>query len=145
MLVSRVRSGRWPQEAEAAESMVDVLDLIAEPYYELPRRARSGERAAAVDRVAEAGVPLLVLHPEDDLIVKVDAGADARGGGRAATTLVRVWILPAGAHGILEAIDSTFTYNVYRGFFERWARYAERRGLPAGAGPEVVYSASETG
>ena len=41
---------------------------------------------------------------------------------------VRVWILPAGAHGILEAIDSTFTYNVYRGFFERWARYAERPG-----------------
>ena len=51
---------------------------------------------------------------------------------------VRVWILPAGAHGILEAIDSTFTYNVYRGFFERWAalrrapaglaRWRERRG-----------------
>ena len=58
---------------------------------------------------------------------------------------VRVWILPAGAHGILEAIDSTFTYNVYRGFFERWARYAERPALPAGDAPEVVYSASEHG
>ena len=38
-----------------------------------------------------------------------------------------MWILPAGAHGALEAIDSKFTYNVYRGFFERWGRYAELR------------------
>ena len=62
MLVSRVRSGRWPEEAEAVETMVEVLDLIAEPYYgihadEIWRNARG------VDRVAEAKVPLLVLHP----------------------------------------------------------------------------------
>ena len=71
MLVSRVRSGRWPQEAEAAESMVDVLDLIAEPWYEMPAE-EIWRNARGADRVAEAGVPLLVLHPEDDVIVKVD-------------------------------------------------------------------------
>lgn len=63
----------------------------------------------------------------------------------AGNELVDVWILPAGAHGILEAIDSTFTYNVYRGFFERWASYAERGPLPTGKAPEVVYSASDNG
>ena len=140
MLVSRVRSGRWPQEAEAAESMVDVLDLIAEPWYEMPAE-QIWANARGADRVAEAGVPLLVLHPEDDVIVKVDEARKLEAAA-AANDNVRVWILPAGAHGILEAIDSTFTYNVYRGFFERWAGYAERRGLPAGAKPEVVYSAS---
>lgn len=142
MLVSRVRSGRWPQEAEAAESMVDVLDLIAEPWYGLPAE-QIWRNARGLDRVPDAAVPLLVLHPEDDVIVKVDEARklDAAAGGN---DNVRVWILPAGAHGILEAIDSTFTYNVYRGFFERWARYAERGGVGAGAEPEVVYSASGT-
>ena len=143
MLVSRVRSGRWPEEAEAVETMVEVLDLIAEPYYginadEIWRNARG------VDRVAEAKVPLLVLHPSDDVIVKVDQ-ARMLEAAAAGNDNVRVWILPAGAHGILEAIDSTFTYNVYRGFFERWARYAERPALPAGDEPEVVYSASDHG
>lgn len=143
MLVSRVRSGRWPAAAEAAESMVDVLDLIAEPYYEIPA-AEIWDNARGVDRVARARVPMLVLHPEDDVIVKVDQ-ARMLEQAAAANDGVEVWILPAGAHGILEAIDSTFTYNVYRGFFERWARYAERSGRPAGKAPEVVYSASESG
>ena len=139
MLVSRVRSGRWPDEAESVDSMVGVLELIAEPWYGLPaeqiwRNARGG------DRVAEAAVPLLVLHPEDDVIVKVDEARKIEAAA-ADNDNVRVWILPAGAHGILEAIDSVFTYNVYRGFFERWASYVEPRGLPPAGQPEVVYSA----
>ena len=40
--------------------------------------------------------------------------------------LVRVWILPAGSHGLLEAADPRWTHAVYRTFFERWATYAER-------------------
>ena len=35
--------------------------------------------------------------------------------------LVRVWILPAGSHGLLEAADPNWTHAVYRTFFERWA------------------------
>lgn len=143
MLVSRVRSGRWPAEAEAAESMVDVLDLIAEPYYGIPA-AEIWSNARGVDRVPGSKVPLLVLHPEDDVIVKVDQARMVERAA-AANDHVEVWILPAGAHGILEAIDSTFTYNVYRGFFERWARYAERRDRRAGDSAEVVYSAAKSG
>jgi len=144
MLISRVRSGRWPEEAEKAESMRAVLEVIAEPYYKLPA-AEIWQNARGVDRVAESKVPLLVLHPEDDVIIKVEHAEMLREAA-AGNDLVRVWTLPAGAHGILEAIDSTFTYNVYRGFFERWARYAEQdAGLPAGGAAEVVYSASETG
>jgi predicted alpha/beta-fold hydrolase len=143
MLVSRVRSGRWPEEAESAESMRAVLEVIAEPYYKLPAE-EIWANARGVDRVGDAAVPLLVLHPEDDVIVKVEHARmleqAAKGNDK-----VRVWVLPAGAHGILEAIDSTFTYNVYRGFFERFASYAERpQGLPA-TGAEVVYSASDPG
>jgi len=144
MLVSRVRSGRWPKEAEQAENMADVLEIIAEPYYGLPA-AEIWRNSRTVDRIGEAKVPVLVLHPEDDVIVKVEHArmlAEAAAGN----DLVRVWILPAGAHGILEAIDSTFTYNVYRLFFERWARYAERGEGQAGElGSEVVYSVAETG
>lgn len=139
MLISRVRSGRWPDEAESADSMEAVLELIAEPWYGLPAE-QIWKNARGIDKVPQAAVPLLVLHPEDDVIVKVD---EARKLDRAAAgnDNVRVWILPAGAHGILEAIDSTFTYNVYRGFFERWARYAERDGRPAAGEPKMVYSA----
>lgn len=144
MLISRVRSGRWPEEAEAAENMVQVLDIIAEPYYGVPAE-EIWRRASAVRRIGDARVPVLVLHPSDDVIVKVEHArllAQAAKGNE----LVRVWTLPAGAHGILEAIDSRFTYGVYRGFFERWAEYAERpEELAASSASEVVYSASETG
>ena len=97
-----------------------------------------------MDHVAEAKVPLLVLHPEDDQIIKVEHAEMLRDAA-AGNELVKVWILPAGAHGALEAIDSKFTYNVYRGFFERWGRYAERSDGAGGKSPEVVYSASHTG
>ena len=142
MLVSRVRSGRWPAEAEKAENMVQVLNLIAEPYYELPA-AQIWKNATAKAKIADAKVPVLVLHPEDDVIVKVEHAHMLEEAARD-NDLVRVWVLPAGAHGILEAIDSTFTYGVYRGFFDRWARYAERSGQSPAA-PEVVYSASDSG
>jgi pimeloyl-ACP methyl ester carboxylesterase len=136
-LISRVRSGRWPSEAE---DMARIMDVVAGPYYGL-----SGDEiwrnATAVDHVAEAKVPLLILHPEDDQIVKVEHARMLEQAARG-NDLVRVWILPAGAHGILEAIDSRFTYGVYRGFFERWGRYAERDGARAdGQAAEVVYSA----
>ena len=141
-LISRVRSGRWPEEAE---DMTQIMDVIAGPYYGL-----SGDEiwrnATGVDHVAEAKVPLLILHPSDDRIVKVEHAEMLRAAA-AGNDLVRVWVLPAGAHGILEAIDSAFTYNVYRGFFERWGRYAERPGARENGEVQagVVYSASHTG
>ena len=60
--------------------------------------------------------------------------------------LVRVWILRAGSHGLLEAADPRWTHLVYRTFFERWATYAERSVPQAnGHGPELVYSSQEPG
>ena len=141
MLTSRVRSGRWPPEAE---SMPRALEVIAAPYYGVDVE-EIWRRAAPVNHIADAKVPVLVLHPEDDPIVKVEHArmlADAAAGNE----LVRVWRLPTGAHGILEAIDSTWTYGVYRTFFERWARYPEReRALPAGEDGKVVYSGPDGG
>jgi predicted alpha/beta-fold hydrolase len=145
MLISRVRSGRWPEETEEAGNMRAVLELIAEPYYKLPAE-EIWRNARGVDRIGDAKVPLLVLHPEDDVIVKCEHAEMLREAAKDNDN-VRVWILPAGSHGILEAIDSKFTYNVYRGFFERFAKYEERRPpkLPTGPGAEVVYSAENTG
>lgn len=139
-LISRVRSGRWPPEAE---DMAHVLEHVSAPYYGVSAD-EIWSRATGLDHVPDAKVPLLVLHPEDDHIVKVDQ-ARLLAGAAAGNDLVRVWILPAGAHGLLETADAGWTHGVYRGFFERWGRYAERPGeLPVGA-VEVVYSASETG
>lgn len=138
--VSRIRSGRWPAEAE---DMAKVMDVVGGPYYGISG-AEIWHNARCVDHVAEAKVPLLVLHPVDDQIIKVEHAEMLRDAA-AGNELVKVWILPAGAHGALEAIDSKFTYNVYRGFFERWGRYAERSDGAGGKSPEVVYSASHTG
>jgi predicted alpha/beta-fold hydrolase len=139
-LISRVRSGRWPAEAE---DMSMIMDAIAGPYYGLTGD-EIWRNATGLDHVADAKVPLLVMHPKDDQIIKVE-NAEMLRAAAAGNDNVRVWILPVGAHGILEAIDSKFTYNVYRGFFERWARYAERPGRAGGEAAEVVYSASENG
>jgi hypothetical protein len=60
--------------------------------------------------------------------------------------LVRVWIVPAGSHGLLEAADPNWTHAVYRTFFERWATYAERTApQPNGEAAELVYSGQEPG
>ncbi|MFL5908790.1 MAG: serine aminopeptidase domain-containing protein [Solirubrobacterales bacterium] len=140
-LISRVRSGRWPPEAE---NMMRAMEVVSAPYY----RVDADEiwtQARGLDHVPETTVPLLVLHPEDDPIIKVEQArmlAEAAKGN----DLVRVWVLPAGSHGLLEAADPQWTHAVYRTFFERWATYAERTvGQPTGQGAELVYSSQEPG
>jgi predicted alpha/beta-fold hydrolase len=130
MLTSRVRGGAWPAEIA---SLADPIELVSAPFYELTAD-EIWERAAPINHVADARVPLLVLHPEDDEIVKVTEArrlAEAAAGN----DLVRVWILPAGKHGILDAIDHDWTYAVYRTFFDRWAAYAERDGAAGDGTP----------
>lgn len=140
-LISRVRSGRWPPEAE---DMGRILEYVAAPYYGVSAE-QIWRNADNRDHVAQARVPLLVLHPEDDQIVKVDH-ARLLSEAAAGNENVRVWILPAGAHGLLETADAAWTQATYRGFFERFAAYAERGGGSNGdPGAEVVYSASDTG
>jgi predicted alpha/beta-fold hydrolase len=140
-LISRVRSGRWPPEAE---NMLRAMEVVSAPYYKLDAE-EIWTRGRGLDRVPDTKTPLLILHPEDDHIVKVEhermLAEAARG-----NDLVRVWILRAGSHGLLEAADPRWTHAVYRAFFERWATYAERTiGPYPGEGPELVYSAQESG
>jgi dipeptidyl aminopeptidase/acylaminoacyl peptidase len=120
------------------------MEFVSAPYYGVSAD-QIWSHSRGIDHVPGAKVPLLILHPEDDHIVKVDQGrllADAAEGN----DLVRVWILPAGSHGLLEAADPQWTHAVYRTFFERWATYAERGGEQAnGRGPELVYSAQDAG
>ena len=116
-----------------------VMEYVSAPYYRVSAE-EIWTRARGIDRVPNAKVPLLILHPEDDYIVKVDQGrllADAAKDN----DLVRVWILPAGSHGLLEAADPQWTHAVYRVYFERWAAYDELRTQQAnGTGAELVYS-----
>jgi dipeptidyl aminopeptidase/acylaminoacyl peptidase len=123
--------------------MSRVMEVVSAPFYGIDAE-EIWRRSRGVDFIGDVRTPMLVLHPEDDHIVKVEHArmlAEAARGN----DMVRVWVLPAGGHGILEAIDPVWTYAVYRAFFERWATYAERAPLGAGAGSEVVYSASKTG
>src|SRR4051812_29626116 len=140
-LISRIRSGRWPPEAE---DMLRAMEVVSAPYYQLDAD-EIWANARGLDRVPNSKVPLLVLHPEDDPIIKVD---HARMLQQAANgnDLVRVWILRAGSHGLLEAADPRWTHAVYRAFFERWANYAERMpGQANGRTAELVYSSQEPG
>ena len=137
-LTSRVRSGRWPAEAE---DMSRVMEVVSAPFYGVPAE-EIWRRARGMDYMEKVRTPLLILHPEDDQIVKVEHARMLEEASRQ-NEMVRVWILPAGQHGILEAIDPVWTYGVYRAFFERWATYVERGALPSGS--KLVYSASQTG
>jgi predicted alpha/beta-fold hydrolase len=140
-LISRVRSGRWPPEAE---DMNRVMEHVSAPYYQVSAD-QIWTRSRGVDHVPNAKVPLLILHPEDDPIIKVEQGRLLAEAARD-NDLVRVWILPTGSHGLLEAADPRWTQAVYRTFFERWATYAERTvGEHNGEGAELVYSAQEPG
>jgi uncharacterized protein len=140
-LISRVRSGRWPPEAE---DMMSAMDVVSAPYYELDAD-EIWANARGLDRVPNAKVPLLVLHPEDDPIIKVEQSKMLAEAAKD-NDLVRVWTLPTGSHGLIEAADPRWTQAVYRAYFERWATYAERAvGQPTGQAPELVYSSQQPG
>ena len=124
--------------------MPQVMDHVSAPYYQVDAE-EIWTRSRGIDHVPGARMPLLILHPEDDPIIKVD---HARMLQQAANgnDLVRVWILRAGSHGLLEAADPRWTHAVYRAFFERWGTYAERTtGQANGRGAELVYSSQEPG
>ncbi|HKH22955.1 MAG TPA: alpha/beta hydrolase [Solirubrobacterales bacterium] len=140
-LISRVRSGRWPPEAE---NMLRAMEVVSAPYYRVDAEQIWTE-ARGIDHLPGAKVPLLILHPEDDHIVKVEHARMLEEAAKD-NDLVRVWILPAGSHGLLEAADPRWTHAVYRTFFERWATYAERTiGRPTGRTRELVYSSEQPG
>ena len=130
MLRSRVRGSRWPD----VKNLSEALDQLSAAYYGLDVE-EIRRRSSAVNHIADAKVPVLVLHPVDDGIIPV-SHAEMLAEAAAGNDLVRVWTLPGGGHGALDAIDKGWTYTVYRRFFERWATYADREG------DEVVYSSA---
>ncbi len=130
MLQSRVRGSRWPE----VDNLSEALDRLSADYYGLDVE-EIRRRSSAVNHIAEAKVPVLVLHPDDDSIIPV-SHAEMLAEAAAGNDLVRVWTLPGGGHGALDAIDRDWTFGVYRSFFERWARYSDPE--PG----EVVYSSA---
>src|SRR5204863_9792512 len=111
---------RW----EGIEDFVDPLERISAPYYGVAPE-ELWRRSSAKEHIADARVPVLVLHPEDDDVIPVEHArllAEAAAG----TDLVRVWIRPAGGHGAIDAVDGEWFDAVTRGFFERSAGYTRR-------------------
>src|SRR4051795_1306376 len=91
MLLSRVRGARWPDEVRGLDQ---ALDQVSAAYYDLsPDEVR--RRASAVNNIAGAQVPVLVLHPKDDHIIPV-AHAEMLREAASANELVHVWILEGG-------------------------------------------------
>jgi predicted alpha/beta-fold hydrolase len=118
MLVSKVRNLGWPSRVADFEALMDV---VVAPHYGISSD-EIYERSSAVNHIADARVPVLILHAEDDPIVPVEHARmleeAAQGNDR-----VRVWIVPGGGHAAFDALDRRWTYAVYRLFFERLARY----------------------
>jgi predicted alpha/beta-fold hydrolase len=143
MLVTKVRSGRWP---DRIRGLVEPIEAISAPYYGVTAD-EIWERSSAKNHIHRARVPVLALHSVDDGVIPVEHAhmlAEAAKGNE----LVRSWIVPAGQHAAFDAIDARWTYAVYRGFFERWARYAERGehgGGEAAKDAEVVYLPARDG
>jgi pimeloyl-ACP methyl ester carboxylesterase len=141
MLTSRIRQSRW----EDIEDFVDPIERISAPYYEV-EPDELWRRAAAGEHIADAKVPVLVLHPSDDEIIPVEQAQELTEAARD-NDLVRVWILPGGGHGAIDAVDRTWFRAVTRGFFERWAGYEAPGEAPEsdersqGAG-KLIYSAA---
>ena len=108
MLLSRVRGSRWPDVTQLSEA----LDKVSAAYYGLDVEEIQ-KRSSAVNHIAGARVPVLVLHPVDDHVIPV-RHAEMLAEAAAGNDLVRVWTLPGGGHGALDAIDRDWTYAVYR-------------------------------
>jgi predicted alpha/beta-fold hydrolase len=141
MLTSRIRQSRW----EDVEDFVDPLERISAPYYEVEPEDL-WLRSAAREHIADAKVPVLVLHPSDDEIIPVEQ-AEELAEAAAGNDLVRIWILPGGGHGAIDAVDRTWFNAVTRGFFERWAGYGAGADAREGDGrpdraDKLIYSAA---
>jgi predicted alpha/beta-fold hydrolase len=142
MLRSRVRAGRWP---EHIDTLVEPIEAIASPYYGVSAD-QIWQRSSARNHIAGARVPVLVLHSEDDFIIPVEH-ARMLDEAKDDNELVRVWIVPGGAHAAFDVLDRRWTYTVYRSFFERWAEYGEAASDSRAASPgaKVVYSPRRRG
>jgi pimeloyl-ACP methyl ester carboxylesterase len=141
MLTSRIRQSGW----EDVHDFVDPIERISAPYYEVEPE-ELWRRAAASEHIADTKVPVLVLHPSDDEIIPVEQ-ARALAEAARGNDLVRVWILPGGGHGAIDAVDRVWFYAVLRGFFERWAGYGAPTAAADGASrtdrtrDKLIYSA----
>ena len=118
--------------------MSKAMGAISAPYYGVSAE-EIWRNASGTRHVVGARVPLLVIHPHDDPIIKVEE-AEKLAIAAGENDLVRVWIVPHGSHGMLEAADPVWTNSVYRKFFERWAAYAERDAVADRANGKLVYS-----
>lgn len=119
MLVSKVRNLGWPSKVADFQALMDV---VVSPHYGLSTE-EIYERSSAVNHIAGARVPVLILHAEDDPIVPVEH-ARMLEEAAAGNDRVRVWIVPGGGHAAFDAVDRDWTYAVYRQYFEGLAQYA---------------------
>jgi pimeloyl-ACP methyl ester carboxylesterase len=142
MLRSRIRQSGWDE----VHDFVDPLEKVSAPYYEVEPE-ELWHRAAAREHIVDANVPVLILHPDDDEVIPVEQARELAAAAQG-NDLVRVWILPGGGHGAIDAIDRRWFFAVLRGFFERWAGYERATKVSEGAvradqrRDKLIYSAS---
>jgi predicted alpha/beta-fold hydrolase len=139
MLTSRIREAGWA----GIEDFVDPLERVSAAYYGVEAE-ELWRRASPKEHIAGARVPVLVLHPEDDQVIPVEHARMLEEAAKG-NELVRVWTLPGGGHGAIDAVDREWFYGVARGFFERWAGYGARDDAAADADRppvKLIYSAA---
>ena len=124
MLTSRIRGARWA----GIDDFMDPIERISAPYYGV-EPDELWRRASAKEHITAARVPVLVLHPEDDQVIPVEH-ARMLEQAAAGNERVRVWVLPGGGHGGIDAVDAAWFYAVAAGFLRAVGRVRERRTPP---------------
>ena len=128
---STAASGRCSPRASvrpagrSINDFVDPIERISAPYYGV-EPDELWRRASASEHIADARVPVLVLHPEDDQHHPGRARADARGGGEGQRPGARLDSSGRRPRRDRRGRPGVVLRRVPRGFFERWAGYGER-------------------
>lgn len=97
------------------------VEKIAAPFYGSAAEEYF-TNASPGNYLADARVPLLIVHSEDDPICpasEMDELREAASGN----PNVEIWMMPAGSHCLFRYMDKAWYDTVMRGFFSYWATW----------------------
>ncbi len=97
------------------------MELVSAPYYGV-EMDEIYERSSSMNFLGDVGVPLLILHAEDDLIIPVAEMAKIE--EQAATNpMTKIWVLPTGNHCAFRYFDRDWWNDMLDSFFSYWAEW----------------------
>lgn len=95
------------------------LRRVSAPHYGITME-ELGRNTSSKEYLADAGVPLLVVHSVDDPVIPASEMDDLVAISEKNPN-VAVWMMPAGMHCVYPYLDRNWFDTVMRSFFEYWA------------------------